>query len=147
MKKIIIILVVLLLLGGGGGAAYYFLLMPPPEGEEVVEEAPLQNALETATLQALSIPVIRQGRVAKYVMIKISLELTPKMSEERILLAEPRIRDSCLRELHAYFAGIPIDAPINIRTVKKRLLRAVHSVVGKSAVSDVFIQGIYEKTS
>lgn len=143
MKKILILLVVLLLIGGG--AAYYFFVMQAPETEEVEEAPPPAEAMETATLDALSIPVIRQGAVVKYVMVKIVLELHPDMSEEKIKLAEPRIRDSCLRELHAYFASVPTDSPINIRSVKKRLLRAVRNVVGKNAVSDVFIQGVYEK--
>ena len=143
MKKIIIILVVLLLLGGGGGAAYFFLFMQ--DEEEMVEVAPLPEALDTVPLSALSIPVIRQGRVAKYVMIKVELELMAGVSGEKILLAEPRLRDSCLRELHDYFASIPVEAPINIRTVKKRLMRAVRDVLGNESITEVLIQGVYEK--
>ena len=143
MKKIIIILVILLLLGGGG--AYYYFVMLPAEDEQIEEVAPLPEALETVSLSALSIPVIRQGGVAKYVMIKVELELMPDVSGEYIQLAEPRLRDVFLRELHAYFASTPIEAPINIRSVKKRLMRAVRGVVGKDVISDVLIQGVYEK--
>ncbi len=145
MKKIIIIIVILLLLGGGGAAGYYFFLMP--KDEKPTSEAISQDKTEYQTVRfdALSVPVIRQGRVAKYVTIKIMLEIEPDFPIKLLTDSMPRLRDSSLRTMHDYFASVAIDAPINIRTLKKRLLRAMNMAIGKGVIANILIQGVYEK--
>ena len=143
MKKIIIIVIILLLLGGGAG--YYFFLMPK-DIEKKPEEIKIEKIeYQTFKLDILSVPIIRQGRVVKYVSIKITLEITPDISIDSLYTVRPRIRDSSLREMHDYFSTVSVDAPINIRTLKKRLLRAINMAIGKGVVANILIQGIYEK--
>ena len=146
MKKlIIIILILLLLLGGGGGGAYYYLYVLNAPEEPVVQEEALPPPPEFEEMDSISIPVIRSGRVMKFVLLKTALELGDSDDRDRVERYRPRLKDAYLRELHDYFSTVPVDQPINVRAVTKRLLRASHQVLGRGVVRDILIQGVYEK--
>lgn len=145
MKKLILIVLVLLLLAGGGGGAYWWFFMraadetadappPPPEPAVFVE------------MDALTIPVIRGGAVAKYVLLKLSLQVEDEGARQEVIDRMPRLQDAFLRDLHGYFASIPLDSPLNVRTVKRRLKRVCDRFVGAGVVQEVLIQGAFEKT-
>lgn len=131
MKKLILLLIVLLLLLGaiGGGAYYYFFKRPTDETatEEVVSE-PLPEFEE---IDSLSIPVIRNGSVKKFVLLKVAVELTDGDYRTRVQSYMPRLKDAYLRELHGYFATVPVDDPVNVRAVATRLMKASAVYWGK----------------
>ncbi|RED53370.1 hypothetical protein [Aestuariispira insulae] len=146
MKKLIIIMLILiLLLGGGGGGAYYYLYVMNAPEENVVEEAPLPPPPEFEEMDSISIPVIRNGRVMKFVLLKTALELVDSDAREKVERYRPRLKDAYLRELHDYFSTVPVDKPINVRAVTARLMRASRHVLGRGVVTDILIQGVYEK--
>jgi len=143
MKKLILIVLVLLLLAGGGGGGYWWFFMrgadeaaapPPPEPAVFVE------------MEALTIPVIRGGAVAKYVLLQVALEVEDEEARQDVIDRMPRLKDAFLRDLHAYFASTPLDSPLNVRTVKTRLKRVAGRIVGPEIVREVLIQGAFEKT-
>lgn len=147
MKKLVLLLVVLLVLLGaiGGGAYYYFFSLPEEENteeEEVVEPLP-----EFEEIDSLSIPVIRNGKVKKFVLLKVAVELTDGDYRSRVQSYMPRLKDAYLRELHGYFATVPVDDPVNVRAVTVRLMRASARVLGKGVVKDILVQGVYERKS
>lgn len=146
MKKLVILLVVLLILLGaiGGGAYYYFFSLAE---EEEVEEEVVQPLPEFEEIDSLSIPVIRNGKVMKFVLLKVAVELTDGDYRTRVQSYMPRLKDAYLRELHGYFATVPVDDPINVRAVTKRLMRASARVLGPGVVKDILVQGVYERKS
>lgn len=146
MKKLIVLFVLLLLVLGGAGGGYYFFVMKkdtPPEQmtkEEEQKAEPFFSSVDTIT-----IPVIRSGAVKKYVSLQISLETYDKDRLEIINAQQPRIEDAFLRSLHGYFAETPINAPLNVRDVKVRLMKDCARLLGPDMVKDVLIQGAYER--
>lgn len=147
MKKLLLIVVpVLLLLGSGGGAAYYWFFILNAE-EEVAEPEPPPPPPdpELVPMDSLTIPVIRQGIVQKYVLLKVTLQLSDQDGKDMTLQVMPRIKDETYRELHSYFAAAPLDAPISIVAIKKRLRKVAVRNIGSSHLVDVLIEGIYEK--
>ena len=147
MKKILIIVIILLLLGGGGGAAYFFLFMgdgteEPAEPEELPPPPP---PVFLEGMEGLTVPVIRNGQVVKFVMINVAVELT---NQEYVPLAQayiPKLQDQFLRSAHAYFAGMPIERPVNVRAVANRLKKIATETLGTKVVKDVFVEGIFEQ--
>lgn len=152
MKKLLIILVLLILLlgAGGGGAYWWFFMREAGQGAEAGDGAPEGAPNDPAVyveLEALTIPVIRGGAVAKYVLLQISLEVEDLAAREEVQERMPRLVDAFLRDLHAYFASVPLDSPLNARTVKARLLAIANRITGGGVVREVLIQGAYEKTN
>ena len=147
MKKLIVIaLVALLLLGGGGGAYWWFMLRGAAEDvAEEAEEAP-PPAPVYVDLAPLTVPVIRGGAVKRYVLLKVTLEVADEAAKATVEERMPLVMDRCLRALHKHFASIPVDAPLNVRTVKKRLRAAAGEVVAPALIEAVLIQGAFEKT-
>jgi flagellar FliL protein len=148
MKKLVIILILLLLLGGGlGGGAYWWFFMDGASlvlGDAEPEPEPEIPRIYVE-MNALTIPVIRGGAVAKYILLQISLEVPDESAREEVIDRMPRLQDAFLRDLHAYFASIPLDSPLNVRTVKQRLQRIADRKVGAGIVDEVLIQGAFEK--
>lgn len=150
MKKLIILLLVLLLLlgGAGGGAYYYFFIKPEQDAAtRQVEEEALPPPPEFVELDSLSVPVIRNGRVVKFVLLKIAVELADGDYRDIVEENMPRVTDAFLRELHGYFATVPVDDPINVRAITVRLMRASRRVFGRGVITDILVQGVYERKS
>ena len=146
MKKLIVLLLVLiLLLGAGGGGAYWWFFLRAADEMAEPEAPPPPDPPVFVQLEALTVPVIRGGAVAKYVLLKIALEVEDEGAKAEIEERMPRLMDAFLRDLHAYFAGVPLDSPLNARTVKRRLQRVADGVTGPGVVEGVLIQGAYEK--
>lgn len=144
MKKFVVILVVLLLLAGAGGGAYWWLFMRG--GEPAAEQAEPEAEPLYVELDPLTVPVIRGGAVAKYILLEVTLEVADPAAQELIDARMPRLKDAFLRDLHAFFAARPLDAALNVRTVKKRLMGVSARVLGEGRVVDVLIEGAFEKT-
>lgn len=148
MKKFLILFVLVLLLAGGGFAAYVFLV---PGGDEILasepEPPPPPPEPMLVPIDPMTIPVIRQGTVRKYVLLKLTLQLTDQDSKERAMVAMPRIKDETFRNMHAYFAGVPVDAPVSLAAIKRRIRTVAEQSLGKDSIVDVLVEGVYEKRS
>ena len=125
-----------------GGAVWYFFTQAdaPIEGQE--EEKASLEALEFVDIENLSIPVIREGRVDRYITISVSLEMRDQDSKELGDEAFPRLKDAVFSQLYSYFSMQQSgQSGINIAQVKARLLWAAERAIGKGHVRQVIIQG------
>lgn len=146
MKKILLLVVLLLLLAGGGGGAYWwFFLGGMGDIEAAEEEAPPAEPPVFVELDSLTVPVIRGGAVAKYILLKMTLEVADEAAREAVVERMPRLMDAYLRDLHQYFASVPVDSPLNVRIVKRRLLEISRRIAGAERVDDILIQGAFQK--
>ncbi|MEC8204390.1 MAG: hypothetical protein VX075_13000, partial [Pseudomonadota bacterium] len=104
------------------------------------------EALEFVDIENLSIPVIREGRVDRYITISVSLEMRDQDSKELGDEAFPRLKDAVFSQLYSYFSMQQSgQSGINIAQVKARLLWAAERAIGKGHVRQVIIQGAYER--
>ncbi len=147
MKKILLIVIpVLLLFGSAGGAAYYWFFLKDADPEMAEPEPPPPPPdPELVPMDSLTIPVIRQGTIKKYILLKITLQLADQDGKDLALKVMPRIKDETYRALHAYFAAAPLDEPISIVAMKRRLRKVAEKNLGSENLVDVLIEGIYEK--
>lgn len=146
MNRIVIIVVALLVIAGSGGAVWYFFRqadapdLPEAQKEESLEEA------EFVDIENLSIPVIREGRVDRYITISVSLEMRDKDAKELGDEAFPRLKDAVFRDLYSYFSMQQSgQSGINVAQVKSRLMWAAERAIGKGQVRQIIIQGAYER--
>ncbi|WP_413876652.1 flagellar basal body-associated FliL family protein [Albidovulum sp.] len=161
MRRLLPLFLALLGLLAGGGAG--FLLRPP--AEETAPTAPCGDAPGTADNAAAGhpagatdpeappaheyvklnnqfvVPVVEAGEVAALVVLSISLEVTPGMTEQ-VYAREPRLRDGFLRVLfdHANAGGFggAFTQSNNMEILRGALLEVARKPLG-AAVSDVLI--------
>jgi flagellar basal body-associated protein FliL len=146
MNKIVIIIVALLVIAGSGGAVWYFFRQA--DAPVVPDSADQERSLEEpefVDIENLSIPVIREGRVDRYITISVSLEMRDKDAKELGDEAFPRLKDAIFRDLYSYFSMQKGESGINVNQVKSRLLWASDRAIGKGKVRQVIIQGAYER--
>lgn len=138
MIRIVSIAAILLLLGGG---AYWWFFMRDA-GPEMAEEPPPPIIVQ---LDPINISVIRGGAVAKYVLLRIALQVTSELARDFVLQRMPKLKNVIIRNLHEYFAEIPLNSPVNSRVIRNRLRATTAEVVGAKAIEDVIIQGAFER--
>ena len=144
MKVIIIIVVVVLIVIGGGGAAWYFLFRDSEQ--TALEEIAGPADPEFLKMETLSVHVIRGGGVRKYIIIDITLEMRDSAARSLADQKMPKIRDVFIGALNEYFTNLPsMKAGLNMKRIKQRLLENSAKAVGKNAVRDVLIQGLFER--
>jgi len=145
MKKILLILIVLLLAAGGGGGYYYFFILAA-EGEMAEEPPPPPPDIRFIEMDSLRIPVIRGGAVVNYIALTVSLETIGPDNEELATSLLPRLRNAFLTDLNGYFATVPIEDRIMVRSIKRRLLILCDRVLGPGVVSAVLIQNAFKQS-
>ena len=146
MNRIVIIVVALIVIACSGGVVWYFFRdADAPVVEGAVPEKGLEES-EFVNIENLSISVIREGRVDRYITINVSLEMYDKEAKAHGDEAFPRLKDAVFRDLHSYFsmqkAG---QSGINVAQVKSRLMWAAERAIGKGKIKQVIIQGAYER--
>lgn len=98
-------------------------------------------------MKGLTIPVIRNGRLEKYVHVQVTLELVDASAKSLAEASYPRLKDRFYRALYDYFGyQRPGTKGINIRVVKARLMRAGVRAIGKNKIKAVLIQGAFERS-
>ena len=148
MKKLIFIgLLLVLLIAGGGAAAWYFLFQEELGETAEAMLAPLtEEEPELMEIPALSIPVIRDGALQKYVLINVSLELDGPESRVFVYSRMDKLEDAFFRDLHGYFGSVADTSKVNLRLLTARLYREAVRVLGDETVEKVHIIGAYERT-
>jgi len=146
MKKLILIgLPLLLLLGGGGGGAYYYFVMKPAEENAEPEPPPPPADPVLVEIDNMTIPVIRQGTVRKYILVKVTLQVADQDARQLALTVMPRLKDQMYSALHKYFASLPLDSTISTQTIKKYIGNIALKNLGTENFQRVLIEGVYEK--
>jgi flagellar protein FliL len=143
MKIAIIIVVVLVLLGGGGAATWFLVLKEDPEAKP--EEAPI-DAVAFIEMDSLNVPVIKNGVIQRYVLLRVTLDMRDGEARTLALAAMPKLRDRFINDLYGYFENLPAsEKGVNIKTIKRRMLRTSNAVLGADAVRDILILGVFER--
>ncbi|MAO93188.1 MULTISPECIES: flagellar basal body-associated FliL family protein [unclassified Hwanghaeella] len=146
MKILIIIVVVLVLLAGGGGGYYYFFVLPTQN--DMAEPAPPPPPdTRLIELDPLRIPVIRGGVVVNYVILNVTLETIGPDNEAFAQKLMPRLRNAFLTDLNGYFAVVPVEDRILVKSLKRRMLVISGRVLGRGVVNDVLIQNAFKQKS
>ena len=146
MKKLIlIVLPLLLLLAGGGGAAYYFLILAPAQENAEPEPPPPPPDPVLVELDGMTIPVIRQGSVRKYILVEVTLQVKDQEARQLARSVMPRLKDQMYSAMHKYFASLPLDAPISTNTIKKYIHKIAEKNLGPENFNRVLIEGVFEK--
>ena len=120
--RIVIAVVVVLMLALGGAAGWFFLLRGGDEAHEktAASEVPAEiDQLRFIKLDAFSIPVIRYGRVSKYILLQTTLEVVNPAARDRAQRLMPRLKDAFLMDLHGYFADRRPPRPALIRALSR----------------------------
>ena len=147
MNRIVIIIIAIFVIAGAGGAIWYFFMQAdaPIEDQTGENKSSLEEA-EFVDIENLSIPVIREGRVDRYILISVSLEMRYQDSKALGDEAFPRLKDAVFSQLYSYFSVQQSgQSGINVAQVKARLLWAAERAIGKGHVRQVIIQGAYER--
>ncbi|MBT5108863.1 MAG: hypothetical protein HOM25_09285 [Rhodospirillaceae bacterium] len=143
MKIAIIILLVLVLLGGGGAATWFLVLKEDPEQKP--EEAPV-TAVSFLEMESLNVPVIKNGVIQRYVLLRVTLDLRDDAARKMASAAKPKLRDKFFNDLYGYFATLPpTEKGVNIKAIKRRMLRISKAILGDDAVQDILILGVFER--
>ena len=147
MNRIVIIIIAIFVIAGAGGAIWYFFMQAdaPIEDQTGENKSSLEES-EFVDIENLSIPVIREGRVDRYILISVSLEMRDQDSKALGDEAFPRLKDAVFSQLYSYFSvQQSSQSGINVAQVKARLLWAAERAIGKGHVRQVIIQGAYER--
>ncbi|MDA0662818.1 MAG: flagellar basal body-associated FliL family protein, partial [Proteobacteria bacterium] len=97
-------------------------------------------------MEPLTMHVIRQGGVKKYVSLNITLELRDVESQALAENNKPKLRDVFIDALSQYYANLPsLDDGVRVKAIKSRLIEASASAIGKDRVVDVLIQSVFEQ--
>jgi flagellar protein FliL len=159
MKKIIIIIVVILLLAGGGAAAFFFLQQEEistatgEAGEAGQDQTGAQlEAKKTddpnyLDMENLAIPIIRNRRIEKHVILKVSLEMMDEDALEDAKPYMPRLKDAFIKALYDYYSYQSPGAKINTEAIKNRLKVAGDRVVGRGKIQKVLIQAAFQRSA
>ncbi|MBT5265081.1 MAG: hypothetical protein HOL85_09630 [Rhodospirillaceae bacterium] len=158
MVKILIILVVVLALIGGGvfGVSQFAPRMlpvpvleilgvepPPPEEKKVVRLTPQETAL--IDLEPLTIPLIRDGEVDRFLIMHILIEVESGPNQELVNKNLLRIIDAVIIYVHA-FAALDIKPGLDDRAfLKARLIVKIEEIVGEGVVENLLFQNIFER--
>jgi flagellar FliL protein len=140
-KKLIIIgALALLALGGAGGGAYFFLIKKPEAPVEAAAPPPPDPAyVKVATLIA---PVVRGGRLDKYLALGLVIEAKDTTTASEIEGKMPRLRDAFLRELSSNVIEVRPDDSFDIEALRARLVHQAAGVMGDGHVKTVLISSM-----
>ncbi|MSP44235.1 MAG: flagellar basal body-associated FliL family protein [Alphaproteobacteria bacterium] len=102
-------------------------------------EAPKASMI---SLKPLPVPLLREDRVRKYIVVMMSLEAPPEADAEAIKHEVPRINDALLRE--AYLMAKDNDGveDLDMEALRARLLSVVLSILGDKKINGLYFTGV-----
>ncbi|WP_321392020.1 flagellar basal body-associated FliL family protein [Emcibacter sp.] len=146
-KKLLIIgLAAGILLGGGIGAGAFFMLGSSSEEhveEEVAEEEPepeKQKELFFVKMEKFTVPLMYKGRVLRYVVMDLSLEVDNNEHKLEVVQSLPIIRDAMLRDVSKNTIA-DHDNPnvIDFEEFTSRVTRIGNDVMGEHLIKKTLI--------
>lgn len=138
LRQWIYILLYAALLLGGGAVAPVLAANSAPEGEGV-PEAPKLNMI---VLNPLPVPILKEGRVAKYIVVMMSLEAPPEADAEAIRHELPRIHDALVREVYLMAKENDGADDVDMEVLRARLLPLVQSILGDKKINGLYFTGV-----
>jgi hypothetical protein len=105
-----------------------------------------QNSLEHFTLQPFNVPVIRNGRVERIVMLNLTLETKGDVNKSKVMAERYRLHDAFLRDIYGFISyRRPDGQTIDPQMVKTRLLLISDRILGRDVVENVLVQSIFDR--
>lgn len=152
MKLAIIAVVVLLLLGGGGAFLYFQGDKQTSKSDGADETSESVSAFDLAPvlfeINALAVPVIRNRRVERYVLLQIKLELVDEDARKETSRLSAKLHDAFINSLFDYYSYVtPGPKGVNVSAVRKRLMRESKRILGKGLVRKILVKGLVQKKS
>ena len=146
MKRLVIILVLVLLLAGSGAGAWWFMNQEPEEAQAESEEVELAPSSQFVKIDPITLPMIRQNQVTRFVTFVITLEMPVADGALQVSLVKRQLMDALFTELHSLLAmklvtKQGLDSPL----VKQRIMTVSRRVLGKDKVTAVLIQGVTQQ--
>lgn len=139
MKRIFLLPILVVFLAGCGAAAWLFLLRGD-ETEEIAEPVaqPVPTYIE---FEPLVLPLIQRGQVTQHVTYQIKIEVD-RTNEQEVYLAERRLTDAFISELHGLLALRYVREMDNaLPFLQGRLLLVSERVLGPGVVESI---GLFE---
>ncbi|WP_417317652.1 hypothetical protein [Emcibacter sp.] len=141
-KKLLIIgLLAGIIVGGGAGAGAFFMFGSAPEEpveEEVVEEEPelsKQKELVFARMEKFTVPLMYKGRVLRYVIMDLNLQVEGNDQKLLVVQALPIIRDALLREVSEHTIANPNNPNvIDFEGFTKRVTKIGNEIMGERLI-------------
>ena len=98
------------------------------------------------TLQPFTVPIVRDGRIAKHVSVLITLETRGLANKNKILEVRKRLQDSFFRDLHGVMSFRRKDGQsFKTSVLKKRLMAVSKRVLGEDIVREILIEIALER--
>lgn len=139
-KKAIIGLALLMLLLTAGAAASFFMgrSLDTPSGP--VDEVISVGEVGYVRLPPISLPMMRRGRVNKYLTLAPSLVVPAGTNVSEVRRRIPRLRDAFVREVNGRSVMRDDGSGFaDIEGLKKRLLRQARRVLGEHSINEVLL--------
>lgn len=151
MKRLILVAFVVVILLGGGGAAFYFLGGPERlggGGTEGIRGKTVASGPVLLELDNMVIPVIRDRRIERHVVVRVTLELQDSATRDEARRIHARLRDALLHDLHDYYSYVwPQEEALDLAVLRHRIRRTSDRVIGAGKVLDAVVQGGVERAS
>ncbi len=148
MKRLIGILAAVMVMAVSGGAVWFFFLQAetPFGGEEEATQTAVEAQVELIEFEPITVPIIQDRQVKKYVMIQFTLEMVNAEAKKYAERRMPRLQNALFLTVWGYFSNQPAgQTAINISQVKSRLQRANDKVLGPGLVKGVIIKNAVER--
>jgi flagellar FliL protein len=145
MKKVLIILVVLLLLGGGGGAAWWFYFRKDPNAPQPPPPPPplTQLNIPMDPRDALTIPVIKDGKVVKHFYFRLTLIFDDPKNRDKTSPFMPALTNDFIVELSELLPRKLVEeSNYDPNLIQKQLQKVCDRRLGPGVVTQVSIANI-----
>lgn len=144
MKKILILVSILSLLGAGVSAIFYFGVVPMTVVTKFFEKPPPPPIqLAYVDLEAIGVPVLKNGKVSGQILLELRLEIEAK-DKVNIDHHMPRLYDAIVRDLVDYVPKNLAGRQINdLEVLKLHVRDVIDGVVGKGRVKAVLLQNVH----
>jgi flagellar basal body-associated protein FliL len=146
MKKLLIILVVLLLLGGGG-AAWWFFFRADPNAPPPAPPTPQLSQLNIPVRpdDALTINVIKDGKVEKHFFFKFTLIFDDPANRDKANRVLPSLINDFIVELNQLMARKLVEeSNYDPNIIQAQLQKVCDRRLGKGVVTQVSIANMEE---
>lgn len=152
MKLAIVGLVVLLLLGGGGALLYFqgdALFSKSDDPEEKTESvSAFRREPVHFEIKALAVPIIRNRRVERYVLLHVKLELVDEAARNEANRLSAKLHDAFINSLYDYYSYVmPGPKGLDLPVIRKRLIRESERTLGKGLVRKITVKGAVQRRS
>jgi flagellar basal body-associated protein FliL len=146
-KLIIVIAIVFLIIGGAAGAMVVFGIGPFKKQElaDAPPKEPPQPKVMTIDMEPLAMSIFIVDQKPKQIFMTLRIEVLP---ENRKMLSEkmPRLRDSILRDLHAFLPEhLKTRKSVDLTAIKPRMQAIADKQYGPGMVRNILIHEVFEK--